>query len=232
MNWLLVVVLVILAGYTIKGYRRGLLRVLFSVASLLITVLFVAWATPYVSDFLKENTQVYQKVEAKCEKMVREDTQEKITEKKEQNTGLLEQYGITLPKSVEDKLFGSVEKGTDGVLETSGVYKAMAEPLAQLAVDGMAFFFSLILCAIILHFIGGLLDIASELPVLKGINQILGLGAGLLYGLLIVWLFFYFIAVMQAFPLAQELLAMVQKSEFLTKLYEENLVAYVVQYVI
>ena len=30
MNWLLVVVLVILAGHTIKGYRRGLLRVLFS----------------------------------------------------------------------------------------------------------------------------------------------------------------------------------------------------------
>ena len=53
MNWLLVVVLVILAGHTIKGYRRGLLRVLFSVASLLITVLFVAWATPYVSNFLK-----------------------------------------------------------------------------------------------------------------------------------------------------------------------------------
>lgn len=67
MNWLLVVVLVILAGHTIKGYRRGLLRVLFSVASLLITVLFVAWATPYVSNFLKENTKIYQKVETKCE---------------------------------------------------------------------------------------------------------------------------------------------------------------------
>ena len=33
MNWLLVVVLVILAGHTIKGYRRGLLRVLFSVGN-------------------------------------------------------------------------------------------------------------------------------------------------------------------------------------------------------
>lgn len=76
MNWLLVVVLVILAGHTIKGYRRGLLRVLFSVASLLITVLFVAWATPYVSNFLKENTKIYQKVETKCEQKVRKDTKE------------------------------------------------------------------------------------------------------------------------------------------------------------
>ena len=151
MNWLLVVVLVILAGHTIKGYRRGLLRVLFSVASLLITVLFVAWATPYVSNFLKENTKIYQKVETKCEQKVRKDTKEQIVQKEEKSTGLLEEYGIRLPKSIEEKLFGNVEKGADGVLETSGVYKAMAEPLAQLAVDGIAFFVSLIVCAIILH---------------------------------------------------------------------------------
>ena len=223
MNWLLVVVLVILAGHTIKGYRRGLLRVLFSVASLLITVLFVAWATPYVSNFLKENTKIYQKVETKCEQKV---------QKEEKSTGLLEEYGIRLPKSIEEKLFGNVEKGADGVLETSGVYKAMAEPLAQLAVDGIAFFVSLIVCAIILHLIGGVLDIASELPVIKGINQVLGLGAGLLYGLLLVWLFFYFVAVMQAFPFGQSLLAMIQQSEFLTALYEDNMLAYVVQYVL
>ena len=149
MNWLLVVVLVILAGHTIKGYRRGLLRVLFSVASLLITVLFVAWATPYVSNFLKENTKIYQKVETKCEQKVRKDTKEQIAQKEEKSTGLLEEYGIRLPKSIEEKLFGNVEKGADSVLETSGVYKAMAEPLAQLAVDGIAFFVSLIVCAII-----------------------------------------------------------------------------------
>ena len=220
MNWLLVVVLVILAGHTIKGYRRGLLRVLFSVASLLITVLFVAWATPYVSNFLKENTKV------------RKDTKEQIVQKEEKSTGLLEEYGIRLPKSIEEKLFGNVEKGADGLLETSGVYKAMAEPLAQLAVDGIAFFVSLIVCAIILHLIGGVLDIASELPVIKGINQVLGLGAGLLYGLLLVWLFFYFVAVMQAFPFGQSLLAMIQQSEFLTALYEDNMLAYVVQYVL
>ena len=227
MNWLLVVVLVILAGHMIKGYRRGLLRVLFSVASLLITVLFVAWATPYVSNFLKENTKIYQKVETKCEQKVRKDTKEQIVQKEEKSTGLLEEYGIRLPKSIEEKIFGNVEKGADGVLETSGVYKAMAEPLAQLAVDGIAFFVSLIVCAIILHLIGGVLDIA-----IMGINQVLGLGAGLLYGLLLVWLFFYFVAVMQAFPFGQSLLAVIQQSEFLTALYEDNMLAYVVQYVL
>ena len=54
----------------------------------------------------------------------------------------------------------------------------------------------------------------------------------MLYGLLLVWLFFYFVAVMQAFPFGQSLLAMIQQSEFLTALYEDNMLAYVVQYVL
>ena len=36
MNWLLIIVLVILAAYTIRGYQKGLLRVLFSLFSLFI----------------------------------------------------------------------------------------------------------------------------------------------------------------------------------------------------
>ena len=37
---------------------------------------------------------------------------------------------------------------------------------------------------------------------------------------------------MQAFPFGQSLLAMIQQSEFLTALYEDNMLAYVVQYVL
>ncbi len=91
--------------------------------------------------FFKREYENLSKVETKCEQKVRKDTKEQIAQKEEKSTGLLEEYGIRLPKSIEEKLFGSVEKGADGVLETSGVYKAMAEPLAQLAVDGIAFLF-------------------------------------------------------------------------------------------
>ena len=84
MNWLLVVVLVILAGHTIKGYRRGLLRVLFSVASLLITVLFCGMGNAVCQQFLKENTKIYQKVETKCEQKVRKDTKEQIVQKRKE----------------------------------------------------------------------------------------------------------------------------------------------------
>ncbi len=111
MNWLLVVVLVILAGHTIKGYRRGLLRVLFSVASLLITVLFLWHGQRRMSAIFKREYENLSKVETKCEQKVRKDTKEQIVQKEEKSTGLLEEYGIRLRNPSKKKLFGNVEKG-------------------------------------------------------------------------------------------------------------------------
>lgn len=228
MNWLLIVVLLVLIAYTVRGYRRGMLRVLYSLFSLVVTILFVAWTTPYISRIIKENTQIYQKIEEKCEESIREKTQTQITEETEQDADILEEYGIKLPEALENMLSDKIQEGSDDFLESSGAYTAMAEHLAQLAVDGIAFFTALIICAILLHILGGLIDVVSMIPVLKGINRILGLAAGLLQGLIMVWLFLYLVTVIQAFPVGQELLALVQESTFLTRLYQNNLVVYFV----
>lgn len=228
MNWLVIVVLLVLIAYTAQGYRRGMLRVLYSLFGLIITILFVAWTTPYISKFIRENTQIYQHIEEKCEKRVREKTQQQISDKTQEDTNLLEEYGITLPEVLEDTLLQKVQEGSDAVLETTGVYSAMAQRLAEFAVDGIAFFISLIICSILLHFIGRAIDIVSKIPVLKGINQILGLMAGLLQGLIMVWIFCYFITATQAFPFGQHLMTQVRSSQLLTILYDNNMVLYVI----
>lgn len=228
MNWLLIVVLLVLIVYTAHGYRRGMLRVLYSLFSLIVTILFVAWTTPYISKIIKENTQIYQKIEIKCEESIREKTQEQITEETEKDANILEEYGIKLPASLENILSEKVQEGSDNILEYSGAYTAMAEHLAQLAVDGIAFFIALIICAILLHILGGFIDVVSKIPVVKGVNQVLGLAAGLLQGLIIVWIFLYLVTVTQAFPIGQNLMALVRESEFLTTLYRNNMVVYFV----
>lgn len=228
MNWLVIVILLVLIAYTVQGYRRGMLRVLYSLFGLIVTILFVAWTTPYISKFIKENTQIYQHIEEKCEERVRENTQQQISDKAQEDTNLLAEYGITLPDFLEDTLLQKVQEGSDAVLESTGAYSAMAQRLAEFAVDGIAFFISLIVCAILLHFIGRAIDIVSKIPVLKGINQILGLMAGLLQGLIIVWIFCYFITATQAFPFGQHLMTLVRSSRLLTILYDNNMVLYMI----
>ncbi len=95
-----------------------------------------------MSAIFKREYENLSKVETKCEQKVRKDTKEQIVQKEEKEYRTFR--GVRHPASEihrRKKIFGNVEKGADGVLETSGVYKAMAEPLAQLAVDGIAFLF-------------------------------------------------------------------------------------------
>ena len=226
LNWLSIVVLLILAGYTIYGYQRGMLRVLFSLFSMILTILFVSWATPHISSFIKENTQVYQKIAEACEKNIQEKVQTQMGEEAEQKEGLLEQYGVSLPETFENSFFQKAQEGADTILESSGTYAAMAESIAKFLIDGISFFLALIVCTIFLRFLGGILNIVSKIPVLKGINRVLGLAAGFLQGLILVWLFFYFIAICRIFPFGQELYRYVEDSAYLKLLYDNNLILY------
>lgn len=227
-NWLLIVILLVLAGYAVYGYRRGLLRVLFSLCSMILTILFVSWAVPYIRQVIQENTQIYQKLEAECEKRVQEKMQGQMEEEEEKQQELFEQYGMQFPETSQDLIFQKAREGADTVLESTGAYRVAAENIAQILVDGISFFLALLVCGVLLHVLKNFLDIVSRIPVIKGVNQLLGLGAGFLQGLLIVWLFFYFVAICRLLPFGRELYQYIEGNAFLKLLYDNNWLIYLI----
>ena len=87
MNWVLMLVLLVLVCCAIYGYTKGFLRIVFSLVAWVIVLVFVSWATPHVSQWIQENTTIYEKIEAACEESVRRAAQGKMEE------GAVEQYG-------------------------------------------------------------------------------------------------------------------------------------------
>lgn len=70
MNWVLMLVLLVLVCCAIYGYTKGFLRIVFSLVAWVIVLVFVSWATPHVSQWIQENTTIYEKIEAACEESV------------------------------------------------------------------------------------------------------------------------------------------------------------------
>lgn len=71
MNILTGIVIIIFLLFMIRGYRRGLIKSLASVISLIASVALVSFVTPYVSQFLQEQTPVYTYVMEKCQESFR-----------------------------------------------------------------------------------------------------------------------------------------------------------------
>lgn len=222
MNGLLIAVLVILIGAVLIGYRRGFVRIAFSLVAMLLTIVLVSLVTPHVTNFLKEHTGVYESLAGKCTQAVQLSAQKSAEE--ETNIEGEDQTisGIRLPALWVNQILDKTGSSIDQALTDSGVYRTVGEYLADWVLRGIAFFVAFILVSIALRFVVGILDILTKLPVLKGVNHLLGGAAGLLQGLLIIWLLLFLTAIACTTKLGQTMLDCIGESRFLTFLYQHN----------
>ncbi len=234
MNWVLVAVLTILAVSAIIGYCKGMLRIIYSMVAWIAVLVFVVWSMPYINHYLRENTLIYEKIEAHCEDTIRHSADDEIErvsqEKRDELTGqmeeneTLENLGIGVPAPVVDSILEKASDAAGDIMEESGIYAAIAAGLADFVLEGISFLTALVAAWILVHIISQLLGIVSHIPVIKGANRCLGMLVGAVYGLLLVWLAFYVVALSSAGETGQVIVSYIYDNSFLIFLYENNFV--------
>lgn len=225
MNWVLLLVLLILGYNIIRGYRKGFLRIAYSLVSWVIVLTFVNVATPYIHTYLMEHTTLYEQIEQQCSEQIKRAVEEK--QKSVQNGGSLDkqelsQLGIMLPDTVVNDIFEKTGDVAGEIIEQSGLYDEIAKQIAEFVVEGIAFLAALVAAWTIVHIIERALRIVSRIPVLSGVNRTLGVFAGGIYGLILVWIGFYIIAVTSTSEMGGILVTYIYQSNLLKYLYENN----------
>lgn len=238
MNWLLIVVLGILGVNIWVGYRKGFLKVAYSLVSWIVVLAVVSWSSPHIESFIKENTSIYEKLQQSCEESLREEEMNAVNQtangavtnavNSEENP--LAELGIALPAAVVDNILEKTTSAANGLMEESGMYTIVAQSLADFILQGIVFFVALLAGGIVSGIIAKILGIFSKVPILSGVNRLCGLVAGGLHGLILVWVGFYIVALFGQGATDNIILSYIYESEFLKTLYENNLVVTVISY--
>lgn len=208
MNWLLIVVILVLLGYTINGYRLGLIKVVFSFAAFIITILASAAITPYMSDFLKDNTPIYSNI--------KEEASDFFKSREANNTN------VEVP-AVLTSLFNGENDANPVSTIVEGTNQYFAAALADLIIRIISFTASFIIIAIVLRATVFTLDIISNLPILKGINRYAGLIFGFGQGMIIVWIGFLIITIFGTTDAGRFLFRYIKESPILLYIYNHNI---------
>lgn len=124
--------------------------------------------------------------------------------------------------SVLQKGIASSEIDVFETLEAIGLGEVIGDYLADMILQVAAFQITLMLVGVLVHGIAFSLGIAARLPVLHGINKMVGLALGLVEGVLVVWVLFLAITVFSTTTLGGELLVMISDSSFLSWIYRKN----------
>lgn len=229
MSVLFAVVVILLAGFTLHGYIKGLVRVVFSLVSIFLTIVLAAWMTPYVSEILAK-TPIYQNIQENCVESIREKTSAEV----EQQTGgqPLQIAGIEIPKEWQELLAQTTEGVADSLLEESGIYEEAGNYVAGVIINAMSCVLTFIIVFLVLRILINILDIVAKLPVLNCMNHLGGTVAGALEGIIVIWILFFVITLCQSSEFCQGLLGDINRNSFLKILYENNLVEHILMQVI
>ncbi|MDY2589338.1 MAG: CvpA family protein [Agathobacter sp.] len=235
MNWMLILVIALWAFYIVRGYKKGMLRMLYSLVSWIVILVISVWATPYVSDFLTENTaiesKIYEKSYEKLHEMVNGSAQnkpnnensDKKSNKNSINQEILAVLGIEIPEELADAVMGDTNIA-DSVLETTGLYEQISKQITEWAMRGISFIICILIAVIASHILYSMIKIVEDVPVIGTLNRILGIIVASIKCLFVVWTCFAIIAMNGATETGIILTSYIYESEFLIFLYENNLI--------
>lgn len=231
--------MLIIAIFALTGYIKGFIKTFTSMTFFILAAVLVYFTTPYVDDFLKNYTPLYQVVAERCESMIVNPTAEEEDETEgERRTE--EQSETEEVDNVEERLENSIIEGLPlpDALKTQikdnntieGYQKMAADSfkqylatyLANIIINILTYIITLILVLLVLRMTIMTLDVIANLPILHGINQVFGLLIGAAQGLLFVWIGFLIMTVFSQTELCEKLFVMVNESPFLKLLYNSN----------
>ena len=195
MNYIVfAVALAILVLSAWRGYHAGIVKMILYIVSLVLTIMLAGALLRPVSLLIKNNTSLYRNIERSVEQAVNEYDIVNIDSLKE----------LPFPEYMTKNIVASV------------VSDQIFNAIIYICLN--------IIIYIVIKIIMGTFNIVTKLPVIKEINRLAGLVAGLMEGILLLWLF---CLVLQAFGSenwAQEIFAQINNSSFLSWIYNHNMV--------
>lgn len=218
MNLLFIGCLMVTMLFAIGGYRKGLVKVLFSIGSFFAIMIVVGIISPMIGDVLREKTTIHETVSQKCIEVVQDWNEEHNTGTLEGRVQAIDEYEI--PDIIKDYL---KEGAVSDTLQTDFT-AYISGKIADLTISGAAYIIALIVVGLIFGILTGVLDLVAKLPVLNSINHLGGLLAGVAESLLVIWCFFLLVTIFCTSSWGSWCMEMISESNILSYIYEKNII--------
>ena len=218
----LICVIFILVVCAINGYKQGAIKIALTlVASIVSIVLAISLAQPF-SDFIKENTELYNTVEKSMHTFVQDYMNEELDKKADELTGDMLK-DLPLPKEISDVLLKNNNKEAVAQMGAVSIADYISKELANMIVNTISFIILYVLISIAIRIIISVADVIAKLPLVKEVNKLAGVAVGLAEGLIVVWIFFIVVTALTSTEFGQIVMEQVKNNHILSFIYDNNL---------
>lgn len=218
MNWLFLSVVLFIFIMGVYGYVRGILRMLYSVAALIVSIAAMVIISPFLASTFKSNETIMQTIEKPIINTIGQKIDEEVDVE-----GILSDY-YHLPKSISEKI-NELVSGDVSAAKVS-LAQSISREIAEYICDLLSYIIVFIVIRIVILIVGKVLHIVEKLPVIDTLNHFGGVTLALVEAVGCIWIFFIIIQLFHTSQLGQLLISMVWENDFLRALYENNIFNY------
>ena len=221
-NWLTIAVIIILLLELLIGWKKALMRMVFSFAISIVTFVIILVTGPYVEQYIKENTSIYETMEASISVFVQENLQQNISEMTQtQEESVVAQ--LPLPEFIQNILTkdNTVEQYTAN--QVNGLSDSISHGLTDIAFRVLIYVAMFIVISIVLRIGLFILDSITKLPGIHLVNAIGGAVFGLVNALIFIWILCMIVTALASTEFGINTLGMIKESPFLSFIYNNNL---------
>ncbi len=200
-----IVLIAIIAVFVIIGSVRGLVKTLFGLGSIVLSIILSLTLYPIVSDVLAES-QVGAVVQESVSNLLGQNEQTTLTTENES----------ALPELVQNTIDNATQQTT----------QALSATVTDAALNIISMLVVFVLVKFLLWILAKILDLATKLPVIHSCNKLLGGVLGCISGVLVVYLLLGFLTFTTLLNTTSDFGRTVQNSLILSQMYENNILLY------
>ena len=198
-NLITLLIIVYLLYGLIKGFNSGLLKLILSLGSLIVTIIITRTFTPAVASIVKDVTNIESTLTERIYNAF-------IT------TNAFDSFNLNL--------FNIQNTGELNETIKNTICSNYANIIINI-ISGVGLFIASIL---ILKFVIRVLDIVDYIPMVGQLNKILGGLAGVAQSLIVIWIIMVIVRVFENMPQVQNVIKNIQKSPIAWNIYTNNVI--------
>lgn len=223
MNWVLIAVIGIIVALGFIGLKKGLIKMVFSMVSTIVALLVAMLFSPVVAGVMKNNEAIVGFLEEKIGAVVDFTSEEAHEETASKQESLID--GLPLPETFKETILENNTAESYISMQAKNFEEYVCRQITNVIINAIAFVITLILAIIALAILCNALNLLAKLPLLKQINATAGLAAGVVEGLLVVWILFVILTVFAGTEFGSEAMGMIAENPLLDFLYKNNMVS-------
>ena len=220
--------------FAIRGYRRGIVRSVLSLASIILTFFLVGMMQPYVSDVINKYTPLETMVRESVENVMKTRILNELSLPGDplSESGAFEGMEITgeqqadwlticeIPEGFQEGIGVTAKEVAEDFIERVSIY--ITEGIMKI----LSFLATFAAVYLVIRLAALAVIAVAHLPGIKTVNQMLGGVFGLCEGFLILWLITMFVTLLLPSDLGQIVISGINANPLLASLYRIMLIPF------